>query len=559
MPNVLYFHFVAAVIAFAGLEEYKSPIGGAPCGLVPSDERYQSRPSVDGGKFRFVGGEEVPHSGAVSKVTSPVYDLERLERLEIGTLPDMTASEAVDAVRAASAAWDRGQGQWPQMTLAARIAAIERLVEQLRFIRTELIEVLMWEIAKTRSDATKEFDRTMDFIAAVIEQLKTDPSGGSFRDWTVVSGVGVRVRRGPIGVMLGLAPYNYPLNEMYAMLIPSLLMGNVCVLKLPSVGGLVHVLTARAFREALPPGVLNFVSGSGRVTLGPIMETGLVDVLGVIGGVGGADALIKAHPHPHRLKVFAQLEAKNLGIVLSDADLEVAVEQCVLGATSYNGQRCTAIKLIMVHESIADEFVSRLVKRVSALKGGLPWEKDVAITPLPESGKPKFLEGLIADALARGASIANEAAGGGRLHGALMTPAVLDDVTSEMRIFHEEQFGPVVPVARFRDISEVRHAITASWNGQQAAIFTSDPEAAAPIVDTLSTVVGRINVNMQCGRSPDSVPFSGRRSSAMGTMSVSEVLRAFSVETVVAFTAKDEVASKVATGLDAHAAIFAPV
>ena len=116
-----------------------------------------------------------------------------------------------------------------------------------------------------------------------------------------------------------------------------------------------------------------------------------------------------------------------------------------------------------------------------------------------------------------------------------------------------------MPVARFGDLSEVTRAISASWNGQQAAIFTSDPQAAAPLVDTLSTVVGRININMQCGRSPDAVPFAGRRSSAMGSMSVTEVLRAFSVETVVAYTAKDQVAEKVATGLDSHAAMFSPL
>merc|ERR1719201_2954037 len=194
----------------------------------------------------------------------------------------------------------------------------------------------------------------MEFVAAVIAELRKDPTvGQGFAQWEVVSGVGVRVRRGPIGVMLALAPFNYPLNEMYAMLIPSLLMGNVAILKLPAIGGLVHTLTAKAFAEHLPPGAINFVSGSGRATMGPIMETGLVDVLGFIGGTKGADALIKAHPTPHRLMVFAQLEGKNLGIVLPDADLDVAVSQCTLGATSYNGQRCTAIKLILVHSSVA--------------------------------------------------------------------------------------------------------------------------------------------------------------------------------------------------------------
>ena len=93
----------------------------------------------------------------------------------------------------------------------------------------------------------------MQFIAAVIAELRRDPNlGQGLTGWTTLSGVGVRMRRGPLGVMLGLAPFNYPLNEMYAMLIPALLMGNTVVLKLPSIGGLVHCLTAAAFAKALP-------------------------------------------------------------------------------------------------------------------------------------------------------------------------------------------------------------------------------------------------------------------------------------------------------------------
>merc|ERR1719502_1358898 len=139
-------------------------------------------------------------------------------------------------------------------------------------------------------------------------------------------------------------------------MIPALLMGNVIVLKLPAIGGLAHVLTINALKEAFPPGVVNFVTGAGRKTMGPIMETGLVDCLGFIGGAKATDTLIKQHPQPHRLKVFAQLEGKNIGIVLADADLDVAAKACVTGGLSYNGQRCTAVKLIMVHDSVADAF-----------------------------------------------------------------------------------------------------------------------------------------------------------------------------------------------------------
>lgn len=125
----------------------------------------------------------------------------------------------------------------------------------------------------------------------------------------------------------------------------------------------------------------------------------------VPGGSKAADALVKDHPSPHRLHSFMQLEGKNLAVVMPDAPLDVAVAQSVLGATSYNGQRCTAIKLIMVHESVAAEFVPKLVAAVGALRVGLPWEESVQITPLPEPKKPAYLAELIGDALEHGAEV----------------------------------------------------------------------------------------------------------------------------------------------------------
>ena len=530
----------------------------APAGISSNDPMWATKPNVTA--EHFMGGVKSAWTGARTPVTSPIFDASTGQRAIIGSLPDMSEDDAAAAVEAAATAWDRGQGEWPQMSLAGRIAAVERFVAELGKVRTQMVNALMWEIAKSSKDAAAEFDRTMQFCAAAIAELKRDPTiNQGFSQWSEISGFGVKTRRGPVGVMLGLAPFNYPLNEMYAMLIPALLMGNVAVLKLPAIGGLVHVLTADAIAASMPPGVVSFVSGSGRKTMGPIMATGLVDMLGFIGGTRGADALIKAHPAPHRLKVFAQLEGKNLGIILPDADLDAAAAACVTGALSYNGQRCTAVKLVVVHRSVHDAFLTKLLEKVEELKVGLPWEDKVNITPLPEPTKPAVLTDLIADALAKGGRVANASSGGGTVRGALYTPAIVEGVTKEMRLFVEEQFGPVVPVAAFDDISEVQTALKASWNGQQAAIFTSDAAAAAPLVDTLSTIVGRININAQCGRSPDAVPFSGRRSSAMGTMSVAEALRSFSIETVVAYPAADATSKTVAHGLDGCTRFLAPL
>merc|ERR1711904_241963 len=157
-----------------------------------------------------------------------------------------------------------------------------------------------------------------------------------------------------------------------------------------------------------------------------------------------------------------------------------------------------------------------------------------------------------------GANIINAETGGGNQAGALCTPAVGFPVNPSMRIFTEEQFGPVVPMATFTDVAAVHKAARDSWNGQQAAIFTKDPHAAAPLVDMLSSIVGRINLNSQCSRGPDVFPFSGRRSSALGTMSVTEAIRAFSVEVIVAFpeTADNK---RLAEGMAEEANFFQPI
>lgn len=525
------FFAMVCLIAMSGIisaELYTCPLV-PPASLAPTDPIFKSRPYIDGSKT-FIGGEIVDFDGESANATTPIVDSTTGNRIVIGRLAQMEEKDALATVDAAKAAWNRGQGVWPQMSTESRIEAMEQFVELLLKKRSDIIDVLTWEICKSSIDAAAEFDRTVAFIKATITAVRemSTPS------WSVVSGITARIRRVAVGIMLALGPFNYPFNETYATLIPALLAGNVVIMKIPTIGGMAHMLTMDAFASALPPGVINFVSGSGRKTMPPIMRTGDIDILAFIGGSNTADLLIKEHPAPHRLKVFLQLEGKNLGIIYPDADLDVTAEQIVLGATSYNGQRCTAIKLVMVHESVADKFIDLLVEKVSALKVGLPWTEGVSITPLPEADKPAYLQSLIADAIDKGASVSNAARGGGELGGALMRPAIVYPVTKAMRLWNEEQFGPVIPISVYKDINEIYEYYKDTVFGQQAAVFTSNALSAAPLLDILSTAVGRININTQCGRSPDSLPFSGRRSSALGTMSVTEAYKAFSIEIVVA-------------------------
>jgi glyceraldehyde-3-phosphate dehydrogenase (NADP+) len=388
----------------------------------------------------------------------------------------------------------------------------------------------MWEIGKTLKDSEKEFDRTVEYIIDTIEALKNlDRESSRLRK---EQGIYAQIRRGPLGVVLCMGPYNYPLNETFATLIPALIMGNSVILK-PAKHGilLLHPLLP-AFRDCFPKGVINVIYGSGRETAGHLMESGKLDVFAFIGGSTTANTLKKLHPRPNRLRSVMGLEAKNPAIILADADLDLAVEEVITGTLSFNGQRCTALKMIFVHEAISEEFRKRLADKLSKLKYGMPWESGVMLTPLPEPEKPAYMQELIQDALSKGAAVINE--GGGQIQGSFVYPAMLFPVNGNMKIYHEEQFGPVIPIRNFKSISEPVQYMVESNFGQQASIFGTDPDQIASLVDPLVNQVCRLNINSQCQRGPDVYPFNGRKDSAEGTLSVSDALRVFSIRTMVA-------------------------
>lgn len=204
------------------------------------------------------------------------------------------------------------------------------------------------------------------------------------------------------------------------------------------------------------------------------------------------------------------------------------------GALSFNGQRCTALKILFVHTSVVEKFNALLVAAVDKLVVGMPWQQDVSITPLAEPGKPEQLRQMIKEALAHGASVINEASGGGSMWHSLVQPAILFPANEKMSIYMEEQFGPVIPIVPFDDINTPLEYVVHSPYGQQVSLFGRNSGELAHIIDALSGQVGRININTQCQRSPDSFPFTGRKDSAEGTLSIEEALNAFSTDSVVA-------------------------
>ena len=456
-------------------------------------------------------------------------DISEKEPQLIGKTPEMSGDFALKALDAAHNAFNYGQGEWPTMKVYERINCMENFVKKMLSKREEIVKLLMWEIGKNLNDSRKEFDRTVEYINdTILEYKRIDRKGATFQN---KSGVRALIRRGPLGVVLCLGPYNYPLNETFALLIPAIIMGNTTIFKPAKHGVLLIAPLLEAFQESFPPGVVNIVFGRGREIATPIMKTGKIDVLALIGHSSSAISLQDLHPQKSRLRLVLGLEAKNPGIILKDADIDLTVKECISGTLSFNGQRCTALKILYVHEDIKDEFLDKFSKAVDELKLGLPWDNTL-LTPLPEPSKPKYITDLIDDAINKGAKILNKR--GGEKQKNFVFPAVLYPVNKEMNVYKEEQFGPVIPIISFNNISTPIKDMSESNYGQQVSIFGKDVETLGPIIDSMVNLVCRVNLNSACQRGPDIYPFTGRKDSAVATLSVHDALRSFSIRTFVA-------------------------
>jgi len=482
-------------------------------------------------------GEMKKWDGPTCDVYSPICcpTANGLTRKLIGSYPLGTETEAMEALDAAVAAYNNGRGEWPTMSVADRIKCVENFTFKMLEQRDKVIKLIMWEIGKSIADSTKEFDRTVEYINLTIDALKDiDRESSRFE---IEQGIVAQSRRSPLGVVLCMGPFNYPLNETFTTLIPALIMGNTILFKPPKHGTLLHYPLLEAFRQCFPKGVVNTVYGRGANTVPGLMQTGKVNVLTLIGSSKVANELKKMHPKVNRLRAILSLDAKNVAIVTKSADLKMAVSEAVLGSLSFNGQRCTALKIFFVHKDVVDQFNTLLSAEIAKLKVGMPWEKGVSITPLAEPGKPDYIKEVIADAAAHGAKVINE--NGAATAASIVYPAIVYPVNSGMKLYREEQFGPVIPVVPFESIEEPIQYQIDSVHGQQVSIFSEDPAEIAALIDPFVNLVSRVNINAQCQRGPDVFPFTGRKDSAEGTLSVVDALRSFSIRSLVATKLND--------------------
>ncbi|MDZ5000235.1 aldehyde dehydrogenase family protein, partial [Clostridium perfringens] len=316
----------------------------------------------------------------------------------------------------------------------------------------------------------------------------------------------------PLGVGLAISPFNYPINLAASKIAPALVAGNSVVLKPATQGSLCGLYLAKVFEQAgVPAGVLNTVTGRGSEIGDYIVTHPGIDFINFTGSTEIGTRISRITT---MVPLLMELGGKDAAIVLKDADLDLAASNIVSGAYSYSGQRCTAVKRILVVNEVADKLVEKVKERVEKLKIGNPLEEDVDIVPLIDSKSADFVWELIDDAREKGAHLLV----GGKREENMIYPTLFDNVTTDMRLAWEEPFGPVLPIIRVKDKDEAIEIANKSEYGLQSSVFTENINEAFYVADRLE--VGTVQVNNKTERGPDHFPFLGVKASGIGTQGI---------------------------------------
>ena len=428
----------------------------------------------------------------------------------IGKVPSMTKEE-VDEVMASSKA---AQRMWKETPLIERAQILNQAAFLLREHKEEIAQVLVREIAKDIKSSIAEVERTADFLlftADAAKQMK-----GEMLQADAFPGYGTNkmsfISREPLGTVLAISPFNYPVNLSTSKIAPALVGGNTVVLKPPTQGAISTLHLVRIFEMAgVPKGVLNTVTGRGSEIGDYVVTHKDVDFINFTGSTEIGQHLASISTMK---PLLMELGGKDAAIVLDDADLEWAASNIVSGAFSYSGQRCTAVKRVLVDEKVADQLVEKIQGKVSQLVVGDPFNEKTVIVPLISSASADFVEELIKDALDKGGKLLV----GGKREGNTIYPTLIDHVTEQMRLAWEEPFGPVLPIIRVKDIEEAIRIANESEYGLQSSVFTRDIDKAFGIAKKLE--VGTVQINNKTERGPDHFPFLGVKSSGMGTQGI---------------------------------------
>jgi acyl-CoA reductase-like NAD-dependent aldehyde dehydrogenase len=452
-------------------------------------------------KFRlFIGGKWVkPRNGRYFSVKSPST------RRVLAEAPLGSRDEALEAISEA----DSSRSRIRNLAAIDRIEILEAVSRLIAKYEDYLVSILVSEAGKPLVYAKAEVNAAMERMRLTLEEARKIYGEYIPGDWVKdTKNKFAIVLREPVGIVAAITPFNYPLFSPVAKIAPALVSGNSVVHKPASDTPVTGLFLAKILQAAgLPDGVLNVVTGPG----GEVGDVFVSDPrVKAVSFTGSTEIGSKIPAKAGLKKLHLELGGKAAAIVLKDADLDLAAEKITLGVVKNSGQRCDAISRALVVKEVADELVGKLEERFRNIRFGYPWEEGVQVGPLINEKALNHVASLVEDAVSKRALLLV----GGKNHGLIYEPTLLDHVPLEARIAWEETFGPVLPVIRVRDEYEAVEVSNRSNLGLDSAVFTNSLYSMWRIAKTLQ--VGTVSVNDAPAHGVGNFPFGGVKDSGIG-------------------------------------------
>ncbi|MDD5731807.1 MAG: aldehyde dehydrogenase family protein [Patescibacteria group bacterium] len=463
----------------------------------------------DGSVYKFFSGGvwQKSKDGQTIKINSPV------DGSQVGEVQAVSQGEIDEMVSGAV----KAQKLWANYPVEDRAAIIKKAADLLRENMDEILPIKIMEIGKTKKAGESSILRSADIISYTADQIEAanHPEVFYSKDFP---GAGesktALVSKEPWGVVLAISPFNYPINLAVTKIAPALLAGNSVIVKGPTQGSISTAMLVEVFNKAgVPAGVINFVSGRGS-EIGDYLvihkDINMIDFTG--SSEVGKSIATKVGYKP----LLLEMGGKDAALVFDDADLDLTAAEIVDGAFSYAGQRCTAIKRVLVDKIVHDQLLEKIIAKTKEKYNlvGDPSKDETQMGPVISEKQAEYIQELVFDAVENGAKIV---IGGARKLN-YFDATVLDSVNTDMRIAWEEQFGPVLPIISCDNVEQMIEIHNRSQYGLGGSIFTTNIEKAKEIAKQLQT--GVIQINKKSERYPDNFPFLGVKDSGLGTQGV---------------------------------------
>jgi glyceraldehyde-3-phosphate dehydrogenase [NAD(P)+] len=433
--------------------------------------------------------------------------LEVTDLAEGGTFAQVAAATPEQADDALAAA-ERAQSELRETTVPQRVEWLDAVADGLLDRKEELAEVIVREAGKPVSSARGEVESAAERFRRAKEEARS--LKGEFREGTTAGHEGWEaiVKHEPMGTVLAITPYNYPVSTTALSVAPAMATGNAVILKPASDTPVSAAILADVISELdLPDGAFNFVAGRGSVIGDVLSGDDRIDVVSMTGSSGAGKHVAK---ESGMVNLHMELGGNAPAVVFPDADLGDVAGQCAKGSFKYAGQRCSAVSRVLAHESVHDEVVDLLEAEMDSWQPGDLFEEETTMGPLINEGQAEWVEELVEDAVEKGADLLR----GGERDGAEFEPTLLANVPHDARIVHEEQFGPVAAVTTFEDKEEALEIANRGDLALDASVFTSDYDRAMDLSDRLDA--GAVRINGAPSHGLGDIPFGGNKASGIG-------------------------------------------